>query len=73
VDLLASGDDAGFMNRLSGAGAKPKDKPSVGAVAEPKAKQKGASHIRQARGAAPQRIPTSGPMADMLKRIFGKD
>jgi len=73
VDLLASGDDAGFMNRLSGAGAKPKDKPSVGAVAEPKVKQKGASHIRQARGAAPQRIPTSGPMADMLKRIFGKD
>ena len=32
----------------------------------------GKSHIRQARNSAqPKTLPTSGPMADMLKRLFG--
>ena len=71
MGLLASGDDSGFMNRLSGSGtvARRQEAPPE----EPTAKPKGASHIRQARGAAAQRVATSGPMADMLKRIFSKD
>ena len=35
---------------------------------------KAQSHIRQARPAKPEAaVPTSGPMADMLKRIFKTD
>jgi PTH1 family peptidyl-tRNA hydrolase len=34
----------------------------------------GQSHIRQARTAKPQaELPKSGPMADMLNKLFGKD
>ena len=70
AELIASGEDAMLVNRLSiqtdsnePPGAKGSDK------ARPKA-GKGQSDIRQARqGAKPE--PT-GPMADMLKRLFGK-
>ncbi|MTH98169.1 aminoacyl-tRNA hydrolase [Roseibium sp. RKSG952] len=37
------------------------------------AKPKGQSHIRQARQAKPAKLPTSGPMADMLKKLFGNE
>lgn len=62
VDLLLKGDDAGFMNKLALAVQPPtEDKPAP----------KGQSHIRQARPAAPQaKLPQSGPMADMLKKLF---
>lgn len=33
---------------------------------------RGQSHIRQARQAKPPALPTSGPMADMLNKLFGK-
>ena len=79
IGLLAKGDDNGFMNKLSLAvpGAA-KERP---AAKEAKADQsredrpapKGQSHIRQARpqpGAA-VKIPETGPMAAMLKRLFG--
>ena len=62
IGLLLKGDDSGFMNKLALA-TKPeaKEKPA------PKAQ----SHIRQARPAQPQaELPKSGPMADMLKKIF---
>ncbi len=64
--MLVKGDDNGFMTRLTLAvrgNAEPKpDKPA------PKAQ----SHIRQARpGAQPVKIPESGPMADMLRKLFG--
>jgi len=74
TDLLVKGDDNTFMNRVSlamGGGAprsngrKDADKPAGAA--------KGQSHIRQARPTRPAAdIPASGPMADMLKKLFGK-
>ena len=64
--LLAKGDDSGFMNRLALVGHALQEPP-----AKPKKEQ---SHIRQARQPKPEvRIPESGPMAAMLKRLFGKE
>ena len=62
--LLAKADDGNFMNRIALAlGEKPeKQKPA------PTAK----SHIHQARNnTAKVELPKSGPMADMLKKLFG--
>jgi peptidyl-tRNA hydrolase, PTH1 family len=68
--LLVKGDDSSFMNKASLAvsgGGKAKPEPD-------RAARKQQSHIRQARPqAAPVKIPESGPMAAMLKRLFGKD
>jgi PTH1 family peptidyl-tRNA hydrolase len=71
IDLLVNGDDSGFMNKIAVAMGetsvgKPARKP-----AGKDAPAKKQSHIRQARQNAPQAQP-SGPMADMLKRLFGK-
>ncbi len=62
--LLAKGDDGTFMNRLSLAG---------GAEAEPRpAKPRGQSHIRPARPQQPAvKLPETGPMAAMLRKLFG--
>ncbi|MBN9073719.1 MAG: aminoacyl-tRNA hydrolase [Rhizobiales bacterium] len=78
ADKLARGDDSGFMNRVTlslrdklqptGADDTPPQKPPKSAV------QKAQSHIRQARPKQPAvRIPESGPMADMLKKLLGKE
>ena len=67
--LLLKGDDSGFMNKLALAvkGEEPAPKAEKPAPA-------GQSHIRQARTAKPQaELPKSGPMADMLNKLFGKD
>ncbi|KQT82525.1 aminoacyl-tRNA hydrolase [Aurantimonas sp. Leaf443] len=70
ADSLAAGDDAGFMNRvaLTANGGEP-----AGAKGSAKTAAPAQSHIRQARPAGTSAIPGSGPMADMLKRMFGKD
>jgi len=62
--LLVKDDAAGLMNRIALA---------VPSSAEPAPqKPKAQSHIRQARPAAPQaKIPETGPMADMLRKLFG--
>ena len=80
ADLLAKGDDNGFMNKISlavpgSAKLRPaKDAPAEDEATEPKPAPKGQSHIRQARPKAPAvKVPESGPMATMLKRLFGKD
>ena len=66
--MLVAGDDSGFMNKLALA-----TKPEQAALGETPA-PKGQSHIRQARQAAPQaKVPQTGPMADMLKRLFKGD
>lgn len=79
-DLLVKGDDNGFMNKMSlavpGAAKSPKAKNGVpeeaAEVAEPK--RKGQSHIRQARPQTPSvKVPETGPMAAMLKKLFGKE
>ena len=72
ADMLANGDNAGFMNKIALAVGRKVDtatvKPNNGQQA------KGQSHIRQAR---PQqtasKLPESGPMAAMLKKLFGKE
>src|SRR5690606_9253698 len=61
--MLLKGDDAGFMNKLALA-----PKPGDDAKPAPRAH----SHIRQARASKPQaEVPKSGPMADMLHKLFG--
>ncbi|MDW6022305.1 aminoacyl-tRNA hydrolase [Mesorhizobium sp. BAC0120] len=82
VDLLLTSDDNGFMNKLSlavpGAAKSPRAKANQ-AAGEPSSdgtqpKGKGQSHIRQARPHGPSvKVPESGPMAAMLKKLFGKE
>ena len=68
ADLIASGEDAVLVNRLS---IQTDSNEPPGAKGSDKAKPKGQSHIRQARQGGAKAEP-SGPMADMLKRLFGK-
>lgn len=73
ADLIAKSDDSGFMNRVTLA-LRDKLQPT-GADDTPPPKQKPAkaqSHIRQARTQAPAiKVPETGPMAAMLKKLFG--
>lgn len=69
IAMLAEGDESGFMNRihlaLKGFTAK-----ALAPASEPARKQ---SHIRQARPSKPAvTVPEDGPMAAMLKRLFGE-
>jgi len=67
ADKLVSGDDNGFMNKVSLAVRGTEE------VKPEKPAPKGQSHIRQARankGPAVD-IPESGPMAAMLRKLFG--
>jgi PTH1 family peptidyl-tRNA hydrolase len=62
------------MNKLAvavqGDGANRPERPQTNDSTRPKAQ----SHIRQSRSTAPQaEIPKTGPMAAMLKKIFGKE
>lgn len=61
VPLLAKGEDSSFMNKVHMAVSPDKDE---------KIKPKKQSHIRQARGKGDVKLPKSGPMADMLAKIF---
>lgn len=66
VGLLLAGDESGFMNKLAGSGPQ-----SNSAAPEVPERPKGQSHIRQARQTGTQaRLPETGPMAAMLKKIF---
>lgn len=68
ADLLVKGDDNSFMNKL--ALALPGSERLKPDNAKALAKQQ--SHIRQARQQAPVvKVPETGPMAAMLKRLFG--
>lgn len=63
AELLFDGDGSKFMNKLTPPAAKPDKKDQ--------AAPKGQSHIRQARSSKPD-LPATGPMAEMLKRMFSK-
>ncbi len=66
--LLAEGNDANFMNKVALETGQNGDK----AKEKAPAKQKGQSHIHQARNSIRRKeIPKKGPMADMLKKLFG--
>ena len=74
VGLLLKGDDNTFMNKLAiavgGDGASRPQRPETADPTRPKAQ----SHIRAARPKpAPAKLPESGPMADILKRLFKKE
>ncbi|MGN6102659.1 MAG: aminoacyl-tRNA hydrolase, partial [Devosia sp.] len=75
--LLLKGDENTFMNKLAiaiggDAAARP-ERPDTPDPTRPKAPAKDQSHIRAARPKAPAaKVPETGPMADMLKKLFGK-
>jgi PTH1 family peptidyl-tRNA hydrolase len=79
VGMLVEGNDALFMNRIAMALSSDEPPSARGsangttAKAGPQPAPKGQSHIRQARPAEPTKAPASGAMADMLKRLFGKE
>jgi len=64
--MLVKGEDSQLLNKLALAtGSKPEPEPVP-------SKPAGKSHIHQARNSAqPKKLPTTGPMADMLKKLFG--
>jgi peptidyl-tRNA hydrolase, PTH1 family len=73
VEKLAKGDESGFMNKVSLAVSGGGSSGSALASAAP-SPAKGKSHIRQARPQQPQvRVPETGPMAAMLKKLLGKE
>jgi PTH1 family peptidyl-tRNA hydrolase len=75
--LVLKGDENTFMNKLAiavdgDAAARPA-RPPTADLSRPKGQGKGQSHIRAARPKAPPAaLPESGPMSDMLKKLFGK-
>lgn len=76
ADLLSEGDGSKFMNKFAPPTPAKPEKPAKLDTAAKVAKEdkpapKAQSHIRQARGQKTE-LPTTGPMADMLKRMFGK-
>jgi PTH1 family peptidyl-tRNA hydrolase len=73
--MIVKGDDNGLMNKLAiavqGDGAERTQRPET--VDPTRKKAPAPSHIHAARPATPQaKVPETGPMADMLKKIFGK-
>lgn len=71
---LVKGEDAVFMNRLSLAtGGSQEPTGAKGAAPKTAAGPKGQSHIRQARTGGKPTLPATGPMAGMLKKLFGGD
>jgi peptidyl-tRNA hydrolase, PTH1 family len=70
ADMLVKGEDSQLLNKLTLAvGAKPEAEKAAKPASAPK--PSGKSHIHQARGGSKPNLPTSGPMADMLKKMFG--
>jgi PTH1 family peptidyl-tRNA hydrolase len=79
--LLVKNDDNGFMNKVSLAVPTKERKPYAkdAAAGEPRPagdapKPKGVSRIRQARPKQPEvKLPETGPMAAMLRKLLGKE
>jgi len=75
ADMLARGDDSGFMNRVT-LDLREKLQPTGKDDAPPPQKKapKAQSHIRQARPQQPAaKLPETGPMAAMLRKLLGKE
>ncbi|MDQ1186615.1 aminoacyl-tRNA hydrolase [Agrobacterium larrymoorei] len=67
--MLVKGEDSQLMNKLALATGTKTDVEKAAKAAKPAAQ----SHIHQARNhAQPKKLPETGPMAEMLKRMFGK-
>ncbi|PAP98085.1 aminoacyl-tRNA hydrolase [Mesorhizobium mediterraneum] len=72
ADLIVRGDESGFMNKVSVAvqrktGATPERENAGSKQQSPKQQ----SHVRQARQQPAVKLPQTGPMAAMLKKLFG--
>jgi PTH1 family peptidyl-tRNA hydrolase len=71
VELLAKGDDSSFMNRVT-LTLRDTLQPTGDDDRPPPKAPKAQSHIRQARPhAAPVKVPETGPMAALLKKLLG--
>lgn len=80
ADLLLKRDDSGLMNKVAlavGGSERSGRKgggPESGSPGGNERTAKGQSHIRQARPQKPAaEVPQTGPMAAMLKKLFGRD
>lgn len=74
ADLLVKGDEGAFMNRITLALRDKLQPTNEDDTPPPKKKPSVQSHIRQARPQSPAgKLPENGPMAAMLKKLFGKD
>ena len=72
AELVAKGDENGFMNKITLA-LRETLQPTGEDDRPPPKQPKAQSHVRQARQQAPAvKVPESGPMAAMLKKLFGK-
>jgi PTH1 family peptidyl-tRNA hydrolase len=68
ADMLVRGEDSQLMNKIALAlGGK-----AEGDATKPEKKAPAKSHIHQARNQIKPKVPETGPMAEMLKRMFGK-
>lgn len=68
AEMLVRNEDSQILNKLALATGDKPEEPK----ATPPAKPSAQSHIRQARNSAqPKILPTTGPMAEMLKKMFG--
>ena len=70
---IATGDGATFMNRITLATRGEVEEPALAPAKAAAVKPKAQSHIRQARSAPLIKLPETGPMAAMLKRLLGKE
>ena len=73
AEMLAKGDESGFMNRVT-LNLRETLTPTGDHDRPPPRAKKAESHIRQARKHEPAvKVPETGPMAAMLKRLFSKE
>lgn len=70
-DLLVRGEESSFLNKLALAAGNGSASGSKGHPDKPQKAAKAKSHIHAARQKSPAKTPQSGPMADMLKKLFG--
>ncbi|MDO3431529.1 aminoacyl-tRNA hydrolase [Rhizobium sp. CBN3] len=72
ADMLVRNEDSQLMNKIALAlGGKPDEEKPRKESKDSEKKPAGQSHIRQARNNNQPKLPATGPMADMLKKMFG--
>jgi peptidyl-tRNA hydrolase, PTH1 family len=67
AEMLVRMEDSQILNKLALAIGGQPEEPKAKAPGKPAAQ----SHIRQARGGQQPKLPATGPMAEMLKKMFG--
>ncbi|MDU0306231.1 aminoacyl-tRNA hydrolase [Rhizobium sp. 10PS4] len=73
ADMLVRNEDSQLMNKIALAlGGKAEEEKPAKEKKDVEKKPAGQSHIYQARNHNQPKLPATGPMADMLKKMFGK-